>query len=37
MRNSIMSYDTNIVKKGFYFDWELLASFYNCKHSEIEF
>jgi hypothetical protein len=32
-----MSYDTNIVKKGFYFDFELLASFYNCKHSEITF
>ncbi|WP_078382364.1 hypothetical protein [Sutcliffiella halmapala] len=37
MRASIMSYDTNIVKKGFYFEWELLSKFYKCKASEVEF
>jgi hypothetical protein len=33
----IMSYDTNLVKKRFYFDWELLSKFYKCKPSEIVF
>lgn len=32
-----MSYDTNIVQKGFFFDWELLAKFYECKPSGIVF
>jgi hypothetical protein len=37
MKQSIISYDTNIVKKRFYFDWELLVKFYRCKPSEIDF
>jgi hypothetical protein len=32
-----MSYGTNIVKKGFYFDFELLTKFYNCKPKQIVF
>jgi hypothetical protein len=33
----IMSYDTNIVKKRYYFDWELFGKFYRCKPAEIVF
>jgi hypothetical protein len=32
-----MSYDTNIVKKLFYYDFELLAKFYKCKMTGIMF
>lgn len=37
MKAFFMSYDTNIVKKGFYYDWELLSKFYRCEPSEIVF
>lgn len=35
MKQFIMSYDTNIVKKRFYYDFELLATFYKCKPYDI--
>ncbi|MED4017019.1 hypothetical protein [Sutcliffiella cohnii] len=37
MKKTIMEYDTTIVKKGFYFEFELIARALGCKLKEVVF